>query len=429
MRNKKLLAHIFLKRAKAVRNFRDERLFEDGDAVRLAREYERKGADGLVVFDLSTNEGEHGQNLALIREIAGSVHIPVIGGGHINGMDDVKKLLYAGCAVVFLNMSKEENVRMLKDASKRFGKERLAVCIWDFPSRADRTDDLQDLVSFALLFGDSRHVYESVTHMPIPTIPFVGGIEAERLEALMRHGRVAGISGRAISDPEADLGALRAQLVRSGIAVGCFESDYAFSDFKKDADGLVPVIVQDFYHFDVLMMGHMDEEAYRATLLTGKMTYYDRARKAARVAGEETGQYQLLRKLSVDCAGGALLAQVIPTGPACHTGHASCFYQDVAVMKALQKRRDTVFEDVMRVILDRKSHPKEGSYTNYLFDHGTDLILKKVGEEATEIVIAAKNANPAEIKYEIGDFLYHMMVLMAQCGITWDDITEELAKR
>ncbi|MCD8069631.1 MAG: phosphoribosyl-ATP diphosphatase, partial [Lachnospiraceae bacterium] len=124
-----------------------------------------------------------------------------------------------------------------------------------------------------------------------------------------------------------------------------------------------------------------------------------------------------------------ILASVRQVGAACHTGSYSCFFNEITPRQYEEKNPLQVFEDVYAVIQDRKLHPKEGSYTNYLFDKGIDKILKKVGEEATEIIIAAKNPDPEEIKYEISDFLYHVMVLMTEKGVTWEDITAELANR
>ena len=160
------------------------------------------------------------------------------------------------------------------------------------------------------------------------------------------------------------------------------------------------------------------------------MTYWSRSRDELWVKGDTSGHYQYVKSLTADCDKDTILAKVSQVGPACHTGSYSCFFnsimekEDAKVSNPLK-----VFEDVFAVIQDRKVNPKEGSYTNYLFDKGIDKILKKLGEEATEIVIAAKNPNPNEIKYEISDFLYHMMVLMAEKGITWEEIIEDLAKR
>ena len=160
------------------------------------------------------------------------------------------------------------------------------------------------------------------------------------------------------------------------------------------------------------------------------MTYYSRSRDELWVKGETSGHFQYLQSLYVDCDADTLLAKVTQVGAACHTGKKSCFYRPV-VEKDIKSEDNPlkVFEEVLDIIKDRKVHPKEGSYTNYLFDKGIDKILKKLGEEATEIVIAAKNPNANEIKYEISDFLYHMMVLMVEKGVTWEEITEELAKR
>ena len=160
------------------------------------------------------------------------------------------------------------------------------------------------------------------------------------------------------------------------------------------------------------------------------MTYFSRSRHELWLKGSTSGHFQYVKSLTADCDMDTILAKVSQTGAACHTGARSCFFNEIA-RKDYEEAANPlqVFEDVMNVIRDRKLHPKEGSYTTYLFDKGLDKILKKLGEEATEIVIAAKNPNANEIKYEISDFLYHMMVLMEEKDITWEEITYELANR
>lgn len=134
--------------------------------------------------------------------------------------------------------------------------------------------------------------------------------------------------------------------------------------------------------------------------------------------------------MTADCDHDTILAKISQVGGiACHTGAPSCFFNEIIKKEYIERNPLKVFESVYQVIADRKEHPKEGSYTNYLFDKGIDKILKKVGEEATEIVIAAKNPDNEEVKYEMSDFLYHMMVLMVEKGLTWEDITRELAQR
>ena len=219
-------------------------------------------------------------------------------------------------------------------------------------------------------------------------------------------------------------------LEENGIETASLKAKFKWSDFKLNSDGHVTVVVQDVKTDEVLMVAYMNEEAYNKTIATGRMTYYSRSRNELWVKGETSGHFQYLQSLYVDCDADTLLAKVTQVGAACHTGNKSCFYRSV-VEKDIKSEDNPlkVFEEVLDIIKDRKVNPKEGSYTNYLFDKGIDKILKKLGEEATEIVIAAKNPNPNEIKYEISDFLYHMMVLMVEKGVTWEEITEELAKR
>jgi phosphoribosyl-ATP pyrophosphohydrolase/phosphoribosyl-AMP cyclohydrolase len=178
------------------------------------------------------------------------------------------------------------------------------------------------------------------------------------------------------------------------------------------------------------MLAYMDEEAFNTTIRIGRMTYYSRSRKEQWIKGMTSGHVQFVKSLTADCDYDTILAKVSQAGGiACHTGAPSCFFNEIIRKEYIERNPLKVFENVYDVILDRKVNPKEGSYTNYLFDKGLDKILKKVGEEATEIVIAAKNPNPNEVVYEISDLLYHLMVLMAERGITWEEITEELAKR
>ena len=177
------------------------------------------------------------------------------------------------------------------------------------------------------------------------------------------------------------------------------------------------------------MLAYMNEEAYNKTIIGQRMTYYSRSRKAIWLKGETSGHFQYVKELTLDCDKDTLLAKVRQIGPACHTGSRSCFY--TSLMEKEYKNSDPfhVFEEVFSVILDRRKNPKEGSYTNYLFDKGIDKILKKCGEEAAEIIIAAKNPGSEELRYEIADFMYHLMVLMAECGLDWKDITAELINR
>ena len=178
------------------------------------------------------------------------------------------------------------------------------------------------------------------------------------------------------------------------------------------------------------MVAYMNEEAYEKTIQTGKMTYWSRSRKELWVKGDTSGHYQYVRSLAGDCDMDTLLARVDQVGAACHTGSHSCFFnEDLADTDPQSHNPGKVLERDYQTILDRRANPKEGSYTNYLFDKGLDKMLKKLGEENTEIIIAAKNPGSNEIIYEIADYLYHLMVVMADRNVSWDDVMEELARR
>ena len=199
-------------------------------------------------------------------------------------------------------------------------------------------------------------------------------------------------------------------------------------DFEKGG-GLVPAIVQDAKTKNVLMLGYMNKEAYDKTLLTKKVTFWSRSRECLWTKGETSGHYQFVKELRIDCDNDTLLAKVHQLGAACHTGNTSCFFTELCKKEFADFNPLTVLTEDYNIIMDRKVNPKEGSYTNYLFEKGIDKILKKCGEEATEITIAAKNPDAEELKYEIADYLYHLMVLMVECDVDWNDIVKELANR
>jgi phosphoribosyl-ATP pyrophosphohydrolase/phosphoribosyl-AMP cyclohydrolase len=188
-------------------------------------------------------------------------------------------------------------------------------------------------------------------------------------------------------------------------------------------EGLVPVIVQDATSLEVLMLAYMNVEAYEQTLKTKQATYYSRSRKALWVKGETSGHHQKVVSMFYDCDQDALLLQVIQEGAACHTGHRSCFYTPI-----FSQELTFSFNRLYDIVIDRKLHPVEGSYTNYLLTKGLDKILKKVGEETSEVIIAAKN-NPQELIQETSDLFYHLTVLLVQKDIHIQTIFENLRVR
>ena len=196
---------------------------------------------------------------------------------------------------------------------------------------------------------------------------------------------------------------------------------------KFDEKGLIPAVVQDAETNAVLMLAYMNEEALEETLKTGYMHYFSRSRQCLWKKGETSGNVQRLAGLSYDCDGDTILAKVYQTGVACHTGNYSCFFNDIVDFES--PADSGILEDVYAVIKDRKENPKEGSYTNYLFEKGIDKILKKVGEEASEVIIAAKNPDNSELSGEVADLLYHLMVMLCEREMTPGEVFDELADR
>jgi phosphoribosyl-ATP pyrophosphohydrolase/phosphoribosyl-AMP cyclohydrolase len=199
-----------------------------------------------------------------------------------------------------------------------------------------------------------------------------------------------------------------------------------------DANGLVPAIAQDADTREVLMLAWMNREALAKTLETGRVHYYSRSRGRLWLKGETSGHFQRVREIRRDCDSDALLLMVDQTGAACHTGKRSCFYRRLSgeeVQVSGGGGTGGVLDELQSVIEERRAHPREGSYTNYLFEKGMDKILKKVGEESAEIIIAAKNPSRSDLIGEVADMMFHVSVLLSERGLTWRDVTAELERR
>lgn len=397
-------------------------------ALSQAQSFADRGADALLILDCSADDTGHDEVIGEIKEIYRKVDLPVIAGGNIKRLEDVKKLLYAGCDKALLELSNEAHRALLPEASKRFGKEKIAVSADDLESLQKHRADIQEYASLVVYYG-SEDAAAVERNMAAPWIIFMTIDVEGAITAYLKQSGLTGVSSVSLSRDTVDYMQLKEQFRAGGYSMNVMESAIAWEEFRLNGDGLIPVVVQDYRTDQVLMLAYMNEEAFQMTLRTGKMTYWSRSRKELWVKGLTSGHFQYVRSLSADCDKDTILAKVSQVGAACHTGEISCFFNELVKKQYDETNPRRVFEDVYGVIMDRKEHPKEGSYTNYLFDKGIDKILKKVGEEATEIIIAAKNPDPEEIKYEISDFLYHVMVLMAERGVTWDDIMRELARR
>lgn len=403
------------------------------NVMKLAKNYSCGGADELLIYNYSKDEKSREEFLSLVKEIVKETDTPFTIGCFIKRLEDVKKALYTGASRVLIKYVLLEDHQLIKEAVDRFGSDKIMVeldlmeCL-----NKEKEDVLKTLQGYGVGWLLIKHVTLSdntkllLENSPIPVV-IRDSLVRNDITSLISLNNVDGISTNFFENK--DIVKAKYALKSNGIEVNLFESAIPFSEFKKNPQGLIPVIAQDYQTDEVLMLAYMNEEAYNRTIASGRMTYFSRSRNELWLKGETSGHFQYVKELTIDCDKDTLLAKVQQIGPACHTGNQSCFFTEL--VKKEYKNYDPfhVFQDVYDVIKDRRQNPKEGSYTNYLFDKGIDKILKKCGEESAEIIIAAKNPEAEELRYEIADYLYHMMVLMVECGLDWNDITSELAHR
>ena len=422
---KKFVPCIYLYHEHAVRNLTDTTIV-DTDPVRLADYYCEHNADELIVFDMSEGDAEHDAALDIIKEICTRAEVDVIGAGNVKRMEDIKKLLYAGCKKAVLDYEKESNIEITEEVSLKFGKDKILISYND-PSVLELHKEKIEKYISAMILMNPHQIRETQAILSLPFFVQINQVALNKLLEIFAYENVCGVTGNTINDNVKEIVALKDLCRENDIPIESFQAAYKWEDFKKNSDGMVPVIVQDYRTQEVLMMAYMNEEAYGQTLKLGKMTYYSRSRQELWLKGLTSGHYQYVKELVADCDMDTILAKVSQVGAACHTGSRSCFFNEITKKDYEESNNPLqVFEEVFDVIKDRKVHPKEGSYTNYLFDKGIDKILKKVGEECAETIIAAKNGDKAELVGEINDVFYHMMVMMNECGVTMEDVCKEM---
>lgn len=388
--------------------------------------YESGGADGIYVFQYTKDEELQEEFLKLVKELSKNIDIPIYIGCYVKRFEDIKKALYTGAAYVVLAQETLKYPEAIREGAARFGKDKLVLLV-DQVDEVLKDTSLKDLGISSLILNQAELTSEFLDILEDIPVILKDSLQDVQPEDILTLEGVTGITTDYFRNNE--IFKMKRALKEQGISVNTFDSSLDFKEFKVNSDGHIPVVVQDYKTSQVLMVAYMNKEAFQKTVETGIMTYFSRSRQSLWIKGETSGHFQYVKNLQIDCDKDTLLAKVHQIGPACHTGSQSCFYTDLVKKEYDATNPLTVFTEVYETIADRKKNPKEGSYTNYLFDKGIDKILKKCGEEATEIIIAAKNPDAEELKYEISDFLYHMMVLMAECGLDWSDIVKELAHR
>ncbi len=426
MEQKNIVATLYLKNGKAVKSRTD--YTEIDDVNDLCRMYNDSGIDKIIMFDLSDDEDEHEKNINTIKYLTRDLEIKVCAGGNINSIEDVKKLLYAGCLQVMLNGSKPGSVALADEVSKRFGADRILVSINNVDFLYKYQQNLADTIhELYVMDADMMDAVENITS--VSYIVRLPEYDYDRIVEVLKRKTIRGIAGDFVNAVDTDIMNLKSKLSGEGIKMVNFEPELKWSDLKLNSDGMVPVIVQDYRTDEVLMLAYMNEEAFNTTVHLGKMTYYSRSRQELWTKGLTSGHLQYVKSLTADCDYDTILAKVSQVGAACHTGNRSCFFNNIVKKEYMEKNPLKVLDETYNEIEESRKTPKDGSYINYLFDKGIDTILKKVGEECTEILIAAKNPDSEKITCEISDFLYHCMVLMVEKGVTWEEIANELSQR
>lgn len=401
------------------------------NVINLAQKYSCEGADGLYLYNFTGDDSSREEFLMTARSIEKEIDIPFYIGIYIERFEDAKKALYTGASKIVIRKALLPDEDVMQEIVERFGHDRLVIEIdmkADFHN-AEKLDALYEsgFGNAMLKHIDTTKSFSDAIADTKCSIMIRDGLIRNDLAELLSYANVESVLTNYYE--EKDIYKAKRSLKKQGIAVAVFESAIDFSDFKLMDNGLIPVVVQDYRTNEVLMVAYMNDESFQKTIDTGRMTYYSRSRQELWLKGETSGHFQYVKSLHLDCDNDTILAKVHQIGAACHTGNRSCFFKKLVKKDYIDTNPLEILMEDYQVIMDRKANPKEGSYTNYLFDKGLDKILKKCGEEATEIVIAAKNPDTEELKYEIADYLYHLMVLMAEKEIDWKDITKELVNR
>ena len=272
MKQKNIVATLYLKDGHAVRSMTDFTPV-DANVYRLCQLYNDSGVDKIIIFDLSTSDDEHEKNVNTIRNINRNIDIKVCAGGNINRLEDIKKLLFAGCLQVILNASKPSSIGLAEEASARFGKDRILLSINNVDFIFKNQDSIENTFHEALVLNpEILDALENLTN--IPYVVELPDYNFDEIVRLLKREKIRGIAGPFINDTSTDIMKLKSSLLQEGINMYNFAPDLSWEDLKLNSDGMVPVIVQDYRTDEVLMLAYMNKEAFDTTINLGKMTYW-----------------------------------------------------------------------------------------------------------------------------------------------------------
>ena len=469
---KRIIACLDVRNGRVVKGTKFTDIKDVDSPEKLAKFYSDNSVDELVFYDITASNEERKTSLEFVERVARVINIPFSAGGGVSTIEDFKYILRKGADKVSVNSAAVKNPQLIREASMAFGSQCVVLSMdvkkndegsWSVYVKGGREKTELDAIEWAITaaeLGAGEIVVNSIDEdgmkngydlellsritsvVNIPVIASGGAGKKEHfLDALQKTGVDGVLAASVFHFGEIKVPELKQYLKENGVEIRMPEAapqkkespsaaaaDISMIRFTKD--GLVPCICQDAKTGAVLMLAYMNEQSLRLTLEKKRAVYYSRSRSELWEKGATSGNTQKVRAIYYDCDADALLIKVEQTGNACHTGAYSCFFN--AVFDDLGVSADSgssVFGELYATVIGRKNDPSEGSYTNYLFDKGLDKILKKVGEEAAETIIAAKNQDRQELIGETGDLIYHLTVMLAEKGISMDEIEQELKSR
>ena len=425
---KRIIPCLDVKDGRVVKGINFLGLQDVGDAVELGRRYALEGADELVYLDISATLEGRKTFAELVARVGEAVNIPFTVGGGIRSLDDASRLLDAGADKITLNSAAIARPELIGEIAAKYGRQFVVVAIdaktcpdglWHATTHGGSRPSDKELFSWAKEAeerGAGEILFTSMDHdgtrngYPCPVYAELSDSLGIPVIASGGAGSVEDIAASASSPKPAFPFAYKRLTVMT------------FDDFNlsKTGDGLLPVIIQDATTLKVLMLGYMDRAAFDKTVAEGRVTFFSRSKQRLWTKGETSGNFLTVKKMFADCDGDTLLIQADPAGPTCHRGTTACFDtpEDEGFIRSLSK-----------LIQGRHAQMPDGSYTTKLFIKGPKAIAKKVGEEATEMVIEAVDGNRDRFIYETSDLAYHLLVLLESMGCTVEDIERELALR
>ena len=469
---KRIIACLDVRNGRVVKGTKFTDIKDVDSPEKLAKFYSDNSVDELVFYDITASNEERKTSLEFVERVARVINIPFSAGGGVSTIEDFKYILRKGADKVSVNSAAVRNPQLIREASMAFGSQCVVLSMdvkkndegsWSVYVKGGREKTELDAIEWAITaaeLGAGEIVVNSIDEdgmkngydlellsritsvVNIPVIASGGAGKKEHfLDVLQKTGVDGVLAASVFHFGEIKVPELKQYLKENGAEIRMPEAapqkkespsaaDADISMIRFTKDGLVPCICQDAKTGAVLMLAYMNEQSLRLTLEKKRAVYYSRSRSELWEKGATSGNTQKVRAIYYDCDADALLIKVDQTGNACHTGAYSCFFN--AVFDDLGVSADpgsSVFGELYATVIGRKNDPSEGSYTNYLFDKGLDKILKKVGEEAAETIIAAKNQDRQELIGETGDLIYHLTVMLAEKGISMDEIEQELKSR